>query len=657
MMLNPDKNVLIFLFASIALIAFPHIYHIPLNIFGYFYLLLGWRVAGIWRPEWLPNGGLVFGLTVIGIGLVYLDHQGIFGRDSGTRLFIVALGLKLMEIKTERDLYLVTFLAFVVASSQFLYTQTLFMAAYILLVSCVLIATLVCINSRQPQPWLAVKTAATIIFQALPMAIVLFILFPRMEAPRWMLLNDRTQSRTGLSETMEPGSISELGMSTELAFRVQFSGPLPPPAQRYWRGPVLSKTDGRHWIQSPHQGFGAYMDEPGFSGTAYPYTLLMEPQNKNWVFALDMPAEFEKPLERNVNYQLITAANPDKRSEYKITSYLHYNTGYITRVEYADATQLPAAPSPEITALVTQLHGFDTPPEQFAKAVLQYFHNEDFHYTLTPPLMEDKPIEAFLFKERRGFCSHYAAAFTYLMRAAHIPARVVTGYQGGELNKVGNFLEIYQYDAHAWTEIWLQGKGWTRVDPTAAVAPERIEKNINIDALEQGAAIQFDNGSADQAPGWLKQARALWSNVDYSWQRWVINYNRTNQSKFLSGLGIGNLQTMLYWLLGLVALITVILSFALLYQKPKATDQALRQYRQFCRKLGKYGLVRQPGEGETAFAGRITAALPQSAPAAQQITALFVGLRYGKAAQPEDLQRLAEQVRAFRVLDGADKAA
>lgn len=650
---KPDQNVLVFLLGSLALIVFPHFHHIPVSIIGFFYLLLAWRFVGIWQPNWLPKPWLLSVLIAIGVSLLYLQHQGIFGRDAGTRLFITALGLKLLEIKTERDLYLITFLAFIVATSQFLYEQSLSMAAYILLVCCTLIATLVCINSRQPKPWVALKTAGTIVLQALPIAIVAFILFPRLEAPHWVFLKDRQQARMGLSDSMEPGSISELGMSTELAFRVQFQGPMPPPEQRYWRGPVLAKTDGKRWTQSPHQNFQDYMDTPTFNGQAYQYTILMEPQAKNWVFALDLPAEFVSPLARNVNYQLTTKANPDKRTEYKITSYTDYNTGYITRTEYQDATQLPDTPSADINGLVTQLHGFDGPPETYIKALLNYFHTQDFHYTLTPPIMDEQPIATFLFKTRYGFCSHYASAFAYLMRVAHIPARVVTGYQGGEFNETGNFLEVHQYDAHAWTEVWLDGKGWTRVDPTAAVAANRIEKNINVEALEEGAAIQFADADAHtgQALAWLKQMRELWGNVDYNWQRWVINYNRTNQEKFLANFGVHNIQTMMYWMLGLIAAITTVLSLYLLYQKPQATDQALRHYHRFCRQLGKYGLRRHPGEGETAFLGRVTTALPQAAMDAKTITELFVKLRYGKNTNIDDLKQLARRVKTFKVAD------
>jgi len=646
-----NKYVLIFLLSSIGLIVFPHIYHIPLAIFSFFFLLLGWRFVGIWRPNWLPNKLALFLLMLCGLLLLYSQHQGIFGRDAGTRLFVTALGLKLMEIKAERDLYLITYLAFIVAASQFLYQQSLLMAAYILFVCCVLLATLVSINSRKPQTIAALKSAAAIIAQAIPMAIVLFMLFPRVEAPRWMLFKDEQQNKTGLSDSMEPGSISDLGMSEELVFRAKFSGAIPPPAQRYWRGPVLAHTDGKRWTRAISRMRQELLDKPKYTGMPYQYTLLMEPQSKNWVFALDLPIEFPGNLNRNRNYQLTSSENPDKRSEYKITSYPNYNTGYITKTEYSDATQLPAEPSARIKQLVTQLHGFDSGPDDFIKQILNHFRKEDFHYTLTPPLMEVNPIETFLFETRYGFCSHYAAAFVYLMRVAGAPARVVTGFQGGELNKVGGFLEIKQADAHAWAEVWLENKGWVRVDPTAAVAPERIERGLDVEQLVAGGAIRFApvGSNAQAAFEWLKQARQLWSNIDYNWQRWVINYNSANQGKFLSSLGINDIRTMVYWLIVILGLITAVLSWLLLYQKQKTVDKVLRVYNRFGRKLAKRGLTRGMGEGESDFAERAKLKLPEHANAIDDITEIFIKLRYRSASSQEDLKQLQKRVAKFKV--------
>lgn len=638
--MKPDKNVLIFLLTAIGLIVFPHVLHIPATVFGFFCLLLGWRFVGIWKQNWLPGTPVILLLVASGTALLYSQHQGLLGRDAGTHLFIIALGLKLLEIKDERDLYLITYLAFIVAASQFLYEQSILMAAYILLVCCVLLATLVYINSCKAQTLAAFKTAGIITVQALPIAVALFVLFPRVEAPKWMLFNDPHQARAGLSDSMEPGSISDLGESDELVFRVKFAGAIPPPGQRYWRGPVLSHTDGKRWTQT---AFKTPLRRPVVTGTPYQYTILMEPQDKNWVFALDMPIEFSSPLVRNSSYQLITLDNPDKRAEYQVTSYPNFNTGLIDPGEYAAATQLPVEPSDKIKQLVSQLQGFGSPPDNFIKLLLNHFRVEDFHYTLTPPVMEENPIESFLFKTRYGFCSHYASAFVYLMRAAHIPARVVTGYQGGELNKAGNFLEIRQADAHAWAEVWLKARGWVRVDPTAVIAPERIERNINLNRQTFGGIAAVYS----PAYNWLKQARYLWGSVDYSWQHWVINYDNKSQSNFLSSFGINDLKTLVYWMIAVIASITAVLCWFLLYQKPKTFDKALLSYNRFCKKLVKHGLVRNSGEGVKDFAERVKIKLPEQATDIDQITAVFIKLRYGRATTGEDLQQLKTLVGLF----------
>lgn len=639
------KRILIFLLTSVGLIVLPHSINIPPALFGFFSLMLGWRFTCIWRPQYLPTTRVLFFLTMLALVLLLSQHRHLLGRDAGTNLFILALGLKLLEIKAERDIYLVTYLAFIVAASLFLYEQSLFMAAYILAVCCVLFATLVAINSLQIHTRAALKTATVIVMQAIPLTVIIFILFPRVEAPRWMLFEEKNKAKIGLSDSMEPGSISDLGTSEELVFRVKFTGDIPPPKLRYWRGPVLSYTDGKRWTQVR---FKEAVDNPSYAGIAYSYTLLMEAQEKDWVFGLDIPAQFSNPLVQNGYYQLINLENPHKRAEYQITSYSQYNTGNLTQSEYQTSIQLPREPSDKIKQLVTQLHGFDSKPDALIQQILNHFRQEDFHYTLTPPLMEDNPIDSFLFSTKRGFCSHYASAFVYLMRVAHIPARVVTGYQGGQFNRVGNFLEIRQANAHAWAEVWLENQGWVRVDPTAAIAPERIEQQLNLDQLELGGDIRFDAGDAKQL-NWLKQTRQLWENADYQWQRWVVNYDSNNQSDFLSQFGIHDFKTMMQWLMALGGLMTVILSGFLLYQKKKATDPVLRLYQQFCQKLQASGLTRTDREGAADFAQRATTALPEHAEIIEEITAVFIQLRYGRVTTREDFGKFAKLVAGFKV--------
>lgn len=645
-----SQHSLIFLLTAVGLITLPHALHLPAPVFAFFNLLLIWRFAGIWKKAWLPNRIVLFVMMLVGIGLLYSQHQGLFGRDAGTSLFVVALGLKLLEIHGKREIYLVVFLAFIVAASQFLYEQSILMAAYILLVCTVLLATLVIQNSRHPQTLAALKTSAIIIFQALPIAIVLFVLFPRLEAPHWMWLEEENRAKSGLGNTLEPGSISDLSLSDELVFRVRFNGEMPPPKQRYWRGPVYSFTDGVRWQAPTTRNFKTEKDVPDFGDKAYRYTLLMEPQKERWVFALELPGQFDPELRRNSLYQLISSKKPGDRAEYQLTSYPTYNTGGLSKIERIDNLQLPAQPSEKVMELVKQLDGLEADPETYIRNLLSYFHDENFHYTLQPPLMPVKPIETFLFETRSGFCSHYATAFVYLMRAAKIPARVVGGYQGGEYNRLGNFLEVRQADAHAWAEVWLESKGWTRFDPTAAIAPERIERGVNVDLQIASRAVNFSSVVADaQTLSWLKRGRLLWQSVDYQWQHWVINYDTESQSQFLAGLGIEGWAAIGRWLAGSLAVIATFLTWWLLKTKRNGTDKALALYRRFCGKLAKAGVEVRAGEGAKDFAERAKNQRPDLAAQIEQITAIFIRLRYEPKAEAGDLQALKSLVGNLRL--------
>lgn len=645
---TPNPRSLVFLLSAIALIMLPHGQHVPVILFSFFCILLMWRFVAVRYSNYLPNRLLLFVLTLFGGALLISLHTGLFGRDAGTALFVVALGLKLLEIRGKRDVYLVVYLAFIAAASQFLYEQSILMAAYTLLVCTVLLAALVVQNANEVKIMAALKESVTIILQALPMAIVIFVLFPRLEAPHWMWLKDDTKGLSGLTETLEPGSIRDLSLSDELVFRVRFKGDVPPPYLRYWRGPVYSYTDGVRW--SMNKKDYRQVAEPTYIGKAYQYTLLMEPQKENWVFPMEMAETFGHSLHRNAFYQLLTDKRPGERAEYSITSRTSYNTGDISQAELRENLQLPAAASAKQLELIRALHGFESNKTLFIQNLLNHFRHEKFYYTLTPPLMPDDPIDTFLFETRSGFCSHYATAFVYLLRIAKIPARVVGGYQGGEINPVGGFLEVRQADAHAWAEAWLDGRGWVRFDPTAAIAPERIERGVNVDMQIASGAVSFSAvGSETSVVRWLKRSRQLWQSLDYNWQRWVINYHSSNQMQFLQALGISGIATLAKWLVASVILVTLPLAWWLLRQKASTTDKAVRYYREFCAKVAAAGIKIHLGEGAKDFAERVTKKYPEMSGQVEQITAIFIRLRYQADAESGDLQTLKVLVRAFRV--------
>jgi hypothetical protein len=410
---------------------------------------------------------------------------------------------------------------------------------------------------------------------------------------------------------------------------------------------VYSKTDGISWSAAKNDHPPS--ETAQLSGESYSYTILMEPQKESWVFALEMAESFDNTLRKNAFQQLLTSKPPDERAEYRITSRPVFNTGALSASERQTNLQLPANASVRQRALIEHLQGFAGHPEQFIRNLLQYFRTEQFYYTLTPPLMLQDPIDTFLFETRSGFCSHYATAFVYLLRIAGIPARVVGGYQGGEFNKVGGFLEVKQADAHAWAEAWLEHKGWVRFDPTAAIAPERIERGINVDLQVASGAVNFGTivGQSD-ALNWLKRSRQLWQSLDYNWQRWVINYNTSNQNQFLQSLGITDIASLTQWLLGSVALITLPLSWWLLKSKGPTVDKTLRLYQGFCAKLARVGIQIGKGEGAKDFAERAGKLRPDLSGQIDDITRIFMRLRYEAQTHESDFQNLKKAIQKFK---------
>jgi len=643
----PDRRALVLLLLSVCLITVPHAWHIPLPLSGFFGVLAAWRAMTLYRERGLPSRVQLTLLTLLAIALLVSQQRSFFGRDAGTAVFVVALGLKLLETRSRRDAYLVVNLAFIVAASQFLYQQSLWMAGYVLLVFWLLLATLLGLYSVTVPIGRMLKTGFAIAMQALPLALLMFVFFPRVEAPRWMWLQDQHKAVSGLTDRLEPGSISELSLSEALVFRARFDGAIPPPARRYWRGPVYVETDGSGWRAVKQAD--RHADPPEIVGDRYEYTMLMEPQTQTLVYGLEMAESFGPELRRNRYYQLQVKEQPLERAEYRIVSGAEYRVLSLSAEERRQALQLPQPVSARLRDFVAGMQRDAAGPQGLIDELLRYFRTENFYYTLTPPLMPDQPVETFLFETRRGFCSHYATALVYLLRIAGVPARVVGGYQGGEINPVGNFLEVRQADAHAWAEAWMADKGWVRVDPTAAVAPERIERGVNVDLQIASGEVSFSSAvSIGSAGDWLKRSRQLLQSIDYNWQRWVINYNSENQAQFFRNWGIDGALKLAQWLFASLLLVGLPVT-AWILKTRVAADQSVQCYRQFCRKMAKAGVEIGFSEGALAFAERAAAAKPELAEHIEQITALYLRIRYQAQSDSADLRSLKNKVRGLRI--------
>jgi transglutaminase-like putative cysteine protease len=654
-----DRRVLLSLIAAGGFAVAPHAFELPLWIIAVFVVSAAWRY-GIEVFQWYRPGRLVrFGLMLLILAAVFRQYHTLLGRDPGMALLITLIGLKFLELKTTRDFVVSLFVFYLIILGSFLYGQSLWLGAWALLAAAVGTAALVHLtqptglNLRQ-----RLRLSGAMLAKAVPLMLIVYLLFPRISGALWGLPADAHSGLTGMPDTMQPGSIRSLSESSEIAFRVSFDGAPPPARELYWRGLVFTEFDGRGWqrVQAPRTEGMPFVPQ----SEARRYHITLEPSNKPWMPALDLPAIRPRGARYQADFTLEYRSPIRERLNYTLTSYTRYNTGALELAERTRALQLPPDASSRARALAREWQRENSGPQQVAQAALDYFRRENFVYTLSPPLLGEDPVDEFLFNTRRGFCEHYASAFVALMRAAGIPSRVVVGYLGGELNTAGDYLIVHQSDAHAWAEIWLAERGWVRVDPTGAIAPERIE--LGLDAVhrleQQGLALGSLSEEAVRRAlelGWFefvaRQTRWYWDYTNLAWYRWVVDYGKERQERFLTSLGLddiswGNLVGLL--VIGVLFVVPVYALFLL--RLKKSIDPALALYLRFCRKLARTGLTRAPHEGSHAFAERVTRQRADLATSISEITDLYQDLRYGRA--PPDRKKfvsLKRRIAVFRV--------
>ncbi len=643
--LNPRQ--VLWLLAALTLVAAPHAERLPWWVTGLTVVLVVWRVYLLAHPRLpLPRKWLLIMVVACASVGIYLHYRSIFGRDPGVTLLIIMLALKTLETRSTRDGMLLVFLCYFLIIPSFFFSQTILAAVYML--GCVWFITAGMLGlhyTHHPGYRAQLTTAGVLLAQAVPLMLALFLFFPRVQGPLWGLPQDAYAGISGLSDTMAPGSLSNLSLSDAVAFRVSFTSPPPPPKQLYWRGPVLWDFDGRTWT-APRRLYGA----PRYQTSSEPvtYDVIIEPHNKRWLFALELPARLPPLSQATVDFQILSNTPVTQRLRYEMVSYL--DTGYgidESAAVLAGATRLPPDYNPRARALAQSLRANFSDDRALMREVLALFRNQDFHYTLTPPLLGTHSVDEFLFDTKSGFCEHYASAFAVLMRAAGIPSRIVTGYLGGEINPVGNYMIVRQADAHAWTEVWFSDAGWVRVDPTAAVSPLRIESGI-------AAAVPRTDPLPLMVRGdypWLRQARLTWDSLSNNWNQWVLGYNPERQRSLLSRVGIDDAtwRTLTVILIAVTGIILLALVWITLRRLRMAVrDPVKLAYNRFCAKLGRKGLPRAPAEGPSAYAARLARLRPDLVPGVAAITQLYVALRYGAHADSQALQELKREVGRFR---------
>ncbi|WP_043307403.1 DUF3488 and transglutaminase-like domain-containing protein [Pseudomonas sp. ML96] len=643
------RIALTWLLVAQVLVILPHLLHLPFWIAGLWLLCAGWRVQVFRMRARFPTRLERIGLLVVTGAAAFLSIGSLIGLDGGVLLLVATFILKLVELRSRRDALLLIFLGFFVVVTGYLFDDGLLSALYSLLPVTALLAALIGMqqSSMGERPAATVKLAASMMLQAVPLMLLMFLFFPRL-GPLWSLPNPQ-QGTTGISDSMAPADIAELSRSPALAFRASFDGEVPERSELYWRALTLEYFDGRRWSQSRGaQQWG----KPVWSGRgeSLSYSIVMQPSGRPWLFTLDVGLinepnivqrnDFRQESRRPVTQSLMYRAQswPQAMREPELPEAIRQRT-----------LQLPELGDPRSREWAQQLKREHANPAELVGALLQHFNREPYGYTLKPPQLGADSIDDFLFQTRQGFCAHYAGAMVFVLRAAGIPSRVVAGYQGGELNAAGNYLSVRQLDAHAWVEYWQEGKGWISVDPTFQVAPERIDMGAQ-DAFAADESFLEDSPFSPlryRNVGWINELRLAWDNINYNWQRWVLGYRSEQQLGLLQRwFGTLDWTRLALAIVGGGGLLLGLLALWLFKPWQRERDPQQRLLRRYESLLLRHGLRRDRGEGVRAFAERAAALMPLQAQAIAAFAQAFEAQRYaGQASSPQHLRQLLRQLR------------
>ena len=605
-----DSRDTLFLLLVIAAVVLPQVVHLPLWCSALVAGVLVWRGTLAWKSQPLPSRWWLVTLLVVAVAATFATHRTILGRDAGVTLLVILLALKTLELRAQRDAFVVFFLSFFCMLSNFLFSQSLLTAFAMLVALMGLLTALV--NAHMPvgKPplMMAAKIAAKMALLGAPIMVVLFMLFPRL-APLWGMPSGPSQGKSGLSADMRVGTIAKLALDDSIAMRIKFEDAPPTARDVYLRGPVLSSFDGREWL--PSKSLPEKMNLR-VNGSPFNYEVTLEPNNKPWLFVLDAattaPALTGYELRMTPDLQWLTNRPVTELVRYKVQSYTRFSYGpENSELSLHDYVNLPTGYNPRTLQMAADIKR----DPRFAQAnttalvneVMQKLRTGGYEYTLEPGIYGDNTADEFWFDRKAGFCEHIASSFVVLMRAVGVPARIVTGYQGGEFNQVDGYWVVRQSDAHAWAEVWQAGKqdgstvgSWVRVDPTSAVAPSRI------DSLQRLAAPSSIFGGA-MANLWtstvgsdgdnpLLQLRAVWDAVNNTWNQKVLNYSEAKQLSLLKNLGFASPSwtDLSYILIGIIVSVSL-LGIAWTSWDKRQHDPWLRLLASVRSSLGKAGLA------------------------------------------------------------------
>jgi len=638
-MTEPAYRLVPWTLAALLMSALPHVTRTPIQISAIVICILLWRVFLHRKVKRMPPQWLKITLALAAFAVVLLTFRTINGVDAGGALLLCMVAIKTLEMNTLRDHAVLVLASFFIIASFILYSTNIWSAIYLIIATAFSVFALLKISAPNIAWRELLPNAKPLLWYGLPLAVILFVLFPRIPGPLWGIPNFSSQAKAGLSDSMTPGSITKLVTSEELAFRAKFLDTEPARKYLYWRGPVLHNFDGSKWSMRRMNGQRSSESNADFQNVGYTkYEVILEPHNKRWLFVLDYPQMLPEQSWMLPDFQVGRIRPISQLTRYTASALIQDNNPTKSRPFILKrALQLPDNTAEKTRALAQQWRNEYKSDSDIVNAALTKFNQDKFSYTLEPQALDmTNSVDDFLFRTQEGFCEHYASAFVVLMRAANIPARVVTGYLGGEKNTFNDYYRIKQSDAHAWAEVYLPERGWVRVDPTAAIAPERIEKRL------QDVLTDANLGGMFSGKRFFLRAENAWYALNTLWFEYVLDFNAEKQMNLLDKLGFKNPNwSSLIWLLvsGIIA-ITLLMSY-LIWQQSRniVRDPIQRVYLQFKKRLEKLDFIEKPGEGPKDLGQRAMTALPDQQETIKEFITNYINIRYQQKNQKNSSKR------------------
>lgn len=642
------RENLVWLVTAQAAAIVPLLRFLPLWISAIWLLALLWRLL-IYRGR-LDYPGVVLKLTfacaaVLGI---YINFGGQISAESMVAFLVCSFIMKIIEMRTRKDALVVLFIAFIAISSQFLFAQDIAAAIYGFASLLVLISAWSSIfRTTKLTVWRHLVAGAKLILFSLPMMLVLFVIMPRL-GPLWSVPLPGNKGNMGFSESMQLGDVGELVRSPEVAFRAKFNNAAPAPRDLYWRGLVLDRFDGSRWtseavdqeLTGPVSMFSLLADETNLPD--FDYSVVMEPHNYRWLFSVGWPSNASSAqVSVSANYDgILFAQRPVfQKIEYHVQAQRDAPGKLLSERARRANIRLPENDNPRAKELAEHWRQSFDSDQEIVEQGLGLFASA-FSYTLRVDQVKVNAIDYFLFESKRGFCEHFASSFVFLMRSAGIPARIVIGYQGGELNDVDQYYIVRQSDAHAWAEIWLTGQGWVKIDPTSSVAPNRIEIGVDEALDPEDRKLLANSWNSNKA---LLRLSYYWDSMSYSWSNWVLNFDKQKQEGLITKL-LGSADPMR------IALALALLAFfgltpAVVYHRWRSRQRfdfvENRIVQPVLQKLHKQGVEKSAAESFSAFMQR-TAARASHSPDEFLALAQCYERRCYQGRGREDLAQLRE---------------